>query len=119
MFATLCRRFTLGDRAWEIDLMTLSINDSILLQQLTGRTWAQIILGLDEGDAVVIKSVWFTARRASGEDIQIDSDEMNPRWADFSMQAIAELSPRQEAAAAPAVKPAAKPAPRKAPANKR
>ena len=51
MPASLCRRFTLGDRAWEIDLMTLSINDAIVLQELAGRTWLQIITGLDEGDA--------------------------------------------------------------------
>ncbi len=115
MSATWCHRFTLGDRAWEIDLMSLSINDTILLQELTGRTWARILTGLDEGDAVVIKAVWWAARRASGEDIEIDSDDMNPRWADFATHEIRQLPVRPEAAQAPA----AKPAPKRAPARKR
>lgn len=115
MTAKLCRRFMLADRAWEIDLMSLSINDTILLQELTGRTWARILTGLDEGDAVVIKAVWWAARRASGEDIEIDSDDMNPRWADFSTHEIRQLPVRPGAAEAPAVKPA----PKKAPARKR
>ncbi len=113
MSATLCRRFTLADRAWEIDLMSLSINDTILMQELTGRTWARILTGLGEGDAVVIKAVWWAARRASGEDIEFDSDDMNPRWSDFSTQPIPHLS--EQTAEAPAVEPVAK----KAPARKR
>ncbi len=117
MSATLCRRFTLGDRAWEIDLMTLSINDAIALQELAGRTWAQIITGLDEGDAVVIKVVWWAARRASGEDILLDSDDMNPKWTTFSTQAIPSLT--VQAAEVAAEKPAAKPVPKKTPATKR
>lgn len=118
MSATLCRRFTLGDRAWEIDLMSLSINDTIVLQELTGRTWARILTGLDDGDAVVIKAVWWAARRASGEDIEIDSDDMNPLWASFSTQPISHLTaPEEPAATTPAAKP--KPAPKKVPANKR
>lgn len=116
MSATLCRRFTLGDRAWEIDLMSLSINDAIVLQELSGRTWLQLIAGLDEGDAVVIKVVWWAARRASGEDVLLDSEDMNPKWVTFSTQEIPHLTVRPEEA--PAVKPAAKPAPKKAAASK-
>lgn len=117
MSATLCRRFTLGDQAWEIDLMTLSINDTILLQELAGRSWARVLTGLDEGDAVVIKVVWWAARRASGEDIEFDSADMNPRWSEFSTQPIPHLTARAEAP--PAGPPAVKPRPKKAPANKR
>lgn len=78
--------------------MTLSINDTIALQQLSGRTWMQIIAGLDEGDAVVIKVVWWAARRASGDDVPFDSDEMNPRWADFTSRPIPHLTVQPEAA---------------------
>lgn len=113
MAASLCRRFTLGDRAWEIDLMTLSINDAIGLQQIAGRTWAQIIAGLDEGDAVVTKVVWWAARRASGEDISIDADEMNPRWADFTSRPVERLSAVTEAISPEPAKSAAKRPPAK------
>jgi hypothetical protein len=112
--ASLCRRFTLGDRAWEIDLMTLSFNDAIALQELSGRTWMQIIAGLDAGDAVVIKVVWFAARRATGEDIALDSEDMNPKWATFSIQEIPHLTVQPEPTpSAPAAQPAAKKAPRR------
>lgn len=109
--ASLCHRFTLGDRAWEIDLMTLSIDDAIILQELSRRTWAQILTGLDEGDAAVLKVVWWAARRASGEDISFDADDMNPRWAEFSARGIPHLSAKPEPAAAEA--PAKKVATRK------
>ena len=99
--------------------MTLSINDAITLQELSGRTWAQILAGLDIGDAVVIKVVWLAARRASGEDILLDSEDMNPQWATFSTQEIPHLTVQPEAAVPPPVKPAAKPAPKKATAAKR
>jgi hypothetical protein len=112
--ASLCYRFTLGDRAWEIDLMTLSLNDSILLQQLTGHTWTQFLVGVGERDAVDVKAAWWAARRASGENIEIDADEMNPRWADFSVRSIPELT-QPDTHAEP---PAAKATPKKAPAKK-
>lgn len=99
MSASLCYRFTLGDRAWEIDLMTLSLNDSILMQQLTGHTWAQFLIGVEERDAVDVKTAWWAARRASGENVEIDADEMNPRWADFSVHKV-----RQPIQPEPAVK---------------
>lgn len=113
MSASLCYRFTLGDRAWEIDLMTLSLNDSIAMQQLTGHTWTQFLIGVNERDAVDVKTAWWAARRASGEDVAIDADEMNPRWADFSIRSIEQLT-QQDAP----VEPAAKAMPKKAPAKK-
>lgn len=115
MPASLCYRFALKDRAWEIDLMTMSLNDSILMQQLTGHTWTQFLIGVNERDAVDVKTAWWAARRASGENVEFDADEMNPRWADFSVRSIPELTQPETQAEAPAVKPAAKPVPKKAP----
>lgn len=94
--------------------MTLSLNDTILLQELTGRTWLRIIAGLDEGDVVVVKAVWWAARRAHGEDISIDSDEMNPRWADFTSRPIERLTVTETASPEPA-----RPVAKRPPAKKR
>lgn len=119
MAASLCRRFTLGDRAWEIDLATLTLNDWILLQEFSGRTRGQLLNGLEEEDAVALKVLWWASRRATGEDLTLDSDEMNPRYADLSAQHVPHLTAQPEAPASPVAKPAAKPAPKKVPANKR
>ncbi|PWK81734.1 hypothetical protein C8D88_116146 [Lentzea atacamensis] len=115
MTVSLCYRFTLGDRAWQIDLMTLSLNDWILLQEFSGRTRAQLLTGLEGEEAISLKVVWWAARRASGEDVTLDSDEMNPVWgADFTVQRIPHLS---EAAEESPVTPAARSAAKK-PAKK-
>jgi hypothetical protein len=107
-------RFTLGDRAWEVDLSTLRINDWILLQEFSGRTRAQLLAGLEGEEAISLKVVWWAARRASGEDVTLDSDDMNPVWGeDFTVHRIRELSVPAEPA-----KAAAKPVARK-PASKR
>jgi hypothetical protein len=107
-------RFALGDRAWEVDLSTLRINDWILLQEFSGRTRAQLLTGLESEDAISLKVVWWAARRASGEDVALDSDEMNPVWGeDFTVHRIRELSVPAESA-----KPLAKAAARK-PAGKK
>jgi hypothetical protein len=111
--ASLCRRFTLGDRAWEIDLMALTLNDWILLQEFSGRTRRQLLSGLEEEDAVAIKVVWWAARRGSGEDVTLDADEMNPRFTDVSSQPIPHLTVQ------PAARPAAEPAAKKAQPRKR
>jgi len=100
--------------------MTLSIDDSIVLQELARRTWPQILVGLDEGDAAVVKVVWWAARRACGDAVAIDSPEMNPRWTDFTMRAVPHLTQAEPAPAPPPpAKPAAKPAPKKPSGPKR
>lgn len=96
--------------------MLLTLNDWILLQEFSGRTRKQLLSGLEEEDAVALKVVWWAARRASGEDISLDADEMNPRYTEFFTQAIPHLTVKAAEPEAP-VKP--KPAPKKAPANKR
>lgn len=111
-------RFTLGDKAWEVDLSTLRINDWILLQEFSGRTRAQLLTGLESEDAISLKVVWWAARRASGEDVTLDSDEMNPVWGeDFTVHRIRELAVPAEPAKPP-VRTTAKPAARKPAAKK-
>ncbi len=77
--------------------MTLTLNDSILLQQLTGKTWMQTLLALEERDAVCVKAVWWVARRAIGEDIEFDSDDMNPKWNEFTVRPVSQLSTAEPA----------------------
>jgi hypothetical protein len=115
---SLCYRFTLEDRAWEIDFATLTLNDWILLQEVSGRTRKQLLNGIEEEDAVALKVLWWAARRGIGEDVALDSDEMNPQWADFSVRPVPHLT-QPDASAPVAPKSTARPAPRKAPANKR
>lgn len=113
MSASLCYRFTLEDRAWEIDFATLTLNDWILLQEFSGRTRKQLLGGIEEEDAIALKVLWWAARRGSGEDLTLDSDAMNPQWMDFSVHRVRQLTLSDTPAA-----PAAKATPKKAPAKK-
>ncbi|ROP36289.1 hypothetical protein [Saccharothrix texasensis] len=61
-------RFVQDGRAWDLDVHALWVDDTIALQELArGRTWAQILAGLDVGDMVAVKVMWWAARRANGE----------------------------------------------------
>lgn len=78
--------FTIGDRHWSLDLFDLDLDESIALQKLTGRTWADLCVSLDVGDAEAVKAFFWVARRRAGEELAYNSPEMSPKWRDFTFR---------------------------------
>ncbi len=83
MAASTTAQFTLDGKSWTLDLATLTMNDAILLEQRTGRTWAQMLLDFDAGSALATKALWWAARLRAGEAIAFDDPSMNPEWRGF------------------------------------
>lgn len=86
-------QFRLGDNVWELDVDDLTVDDTIKLQLLAraadpaGRTWAQLLLGLDQGDAVAVKVLFWAARQRAGETGLLFQDT-SPKWRGFSYRYI-------------------------------
>ncbi|NUT53680.1 MAG: hypothetical protein HOV94_41285 [Saccharothrix sp.] len=80
-------RFVLGDQSWELDLGELTIDDCIALQNLVGRPWGELVLGIDRGDIEAMKLLLWAARRATGETgLPYASPEMSGiRMRDFAV----------------------------------
>lgn len=83
MTANALAEFSLNGKTWTLDPLSLTMNDTIILERFTGRAWLQILKDFDVGSATAIQAMWWAARRQSGEDVAFDDPSMNPPWRGF------------------------------------
>lgn len=81
-------RFTLGDKAWTLDIGPLTVDDYIELKKVTGYNVARLLAEFDDMNPLVLKAMVWLARRKSGEDIAWEDPEMSFTMADLQLKKL-------------------------------
>ncbi|RKT49362.1 hypothetical protein [Saccharothrix australiensis] len=80
-------RFRRGGQQWDLDVHRLTVDDTIALQELArGRTWGQVLLGLDQLDMVAVKVLLWAARRAAGDPVPFG--DLSFPWGELAFEWI-------------------------------
>lgn len=69
---TLTVKFALDEDSWTLDFHKITVDEAIELRHRTGVKYAQLVMDLEEGDALALKAFLWLARVKAGEKVDYD-----------------------------------------------
>ncbi|MCP2168135.1 hypothetical protein [Goodfellowiella coeruleoviolacea] len=75
--------YRLGESRYSLNLLDVTVDESIEVERLTGRGWTWLCAAHDRGEALAVKTFFWLARRHAGEAVEFAGPAMNFRWREF------------------------------------